>query len=124
MPRRDGGLPGPAAAGEADARRQEGREREEKFWDQDDDRIPVNNDGDLGLQLTAREPVMMTAECLNEVPPTPRLKKPGKCHQTRRGADNGPKVTSSDEKQAAVAVPHRTSGRSRRSHAGRLTCVR
>jgi hypothetical protein len=66
----------------ADALRrvQEGREREEeKFWDQDDDRIPVNNDGDLGLQLTAREPVMMKlSECLNEVPPTPRLKKPGR----------------------------------------------
>ena len=59
-------------------RAQEGREREEeKFWDQDDDRIPSNDDGDLGLQLTAREPVMMKlSECLNDVPPTPRLKKP------------------------------------------------
>ena len=51
------------------------------FWDQDDDRIPENNDEDLGLQLTAREPALSTmklSDCLNEVPPTPRLKKPGR----------------------------------------------
>ena len=68
------------AKADALRRAQEGREREEeKFWDQDDDRVPESNDGDLGLQLTAREPVMMKlSECLNEVPPTPRLKKPGR----------------------------------------------
>ena len=70
------------AKADALTRLQEGREREEeKFWDQDDDNVPENTDVDLGLQLTAREPALSTmklSECLNEVPPTPRLKKPGR----------------------------------------------
>ena len=113
----------------ADALRrvQEGREREEeKFWDQDDDRIPVNNDGDLGLQLTAREPVMMKlSECLNEVPPTPRLKKPGRVSPDapRKTPDSRPRSPVVFEGAAAESLP--ATGLWREEvHARRLACLR
>ena len=71
--------------------------------------------------------MMKLSECLNEVPPTPRLKKPGRVSPDapRKTPGLEAKVAGRLRGAAAESLPStELRGGAEEVHAGRLACVR